>query len=108
MTCPQFSFTPEYDNFQLFHLRFEPGWGSARGKGRRLSPLPLAQLCRSLLLVPPQTLSGFDIPSCCVDALRCTRSGRVAKAIGGISFLDRKFGSYLLFPCLSVLQLRLL
>jgi hypothetical protein len=27
---------------------FEQGWGCARGKGWRLNPLPLAQLCRSL------------------------------------------------------------
>jgi hypothetical protein len=33
MTCPQFPFTSEYDNFLLLPLRFEPGWGSARGKG---------------------------------------------------------------------------
>src|SRR5208282_732742 len=62
----------EYDNFQLLRLGFEPGWGSARGKGRRLSPLPLAQLCRSLLLAPRQTLAGFCIPSCYADGLRCT------------------------------------
>ncbi|MGC1437531.1 MAG: hypothetical protein WA847_16685 [Terriglobales bacterium] len=30
------------DNSVLLHLRFEPGWGSAWGKGWRLNPLPLA------------------------------------------------------------------
>jgi hypothetical protein len=48
--------------------------GSARGKGRRLSPLLLVQMCRSLLLAPPQTLSACGSPGCCADALRCTPS----------------------------------
>ena len=41
---------------------------------RRLSPLPLAQLCRSLRPAPQQTLSASDIPGCCADAPRCTPS----------------------------------
>ena len=40
----------------------------------RLNPLPLTQLCRSSRAEQQQTLSAFDIPSCCVAALRCTLS----------------------------------
>ena len=55
MTCPSFH-SHEYDKLLLLPLRVEPGWGSTRGKGRRLGRLPLAQLCRSLLLASPRTL----------------------------------------------------
>jgi hypothetical protein len=39
--------------------------GEREGQGRRLSPLPFAQLCRSPLPAPPPTLSAAcGIPSC--------------------------------------------
>jgi len=44
------------------------------GQGTRLSPLPLAQLCRSLLLAPSQILSAGGSPDYCADVLRCTPS----------------------------------
>jgi hypothetical protein len=44
------------------------------GQGTTLSPLPLAQLCRSLLPAPPQILSARSSPGCCGDDLRRTPS----------------------------------
>ena len=41
-----------------------------------MSLFPLAQLCRSPLLAPPRTLSGFCRPDCCADVLRCTTEAR--------------------------------
>jgi len=48
--------------------------GEREGQGRRLSPLPLAQLCRSPLPALPRTPSVSGIPSCYAGAPRCTPS----------------------------------
>jgi hypothetical protein len=69
---------PAFVHVRIRHLllpfRFEPGWGSATGKGRRLSPLPLAQMYRGALLCRRKLFSACGIPNCCAGAPRCTRS----------------------------------
>ena len=47
--------------------------GGARGKGRRLSPLPPLS-CVEACGVAPQTLSASCIPNCCAVVPRCTPS----------------------------------